>query len=321
MNRLRIVALCFVVYSTEFAYAQGDSGKNKPAKAAKADKESTSDLRGTAQSPAIVEIVGPANGGTEAKQDKDEKASHGFKEGLAAWSTFALACLTLLLAGATGVLARYTWRLWKTTGEMMRKADEASAKVLTKMGEQRGAMNEQKIAMVQSANETLTHLQESSERELRAYVHVETVDLGFQATPTNGFPSLDWLPQAQVQIRNAGKTPATDVIHLNRMFACINTPVPESFGSHEALPESSRDVLGPGVGSGSLVFLDNPLSQSDVATIATGASTIIVIGSIFYTDAFKRPRETHYRYFFTKRPIPPKGTIRLTTASTGNTAT
>jgi hypothetical protein len=146
LSVLRIAIVAAVMLSTTLS-AQGDSAKSKTAKAAQAEPKAAPDRRGIEQAPAFVKIVSPVPGSPEAKQVQAEKDTHGFKEGLAAWSTFGLALLTLVLAIATGILARFTYRLWKTTGEMVTKADEAATDQFDAMNRQRDVMASQQAAM------------------------------------------------------------------------------------------------------------------------------------------------------------------------------
>jgi hypothetical protein len=110
--------------------------------------------RGTAKSPVVVKVVPAEKDTAETNREARDQADHARKEGIAAYSTLASAVLTLALAIATGILALYTWRLWKTTSEMVGKSDVANAENAEKMERNIAESAKAASAMTLSADAT-----------------------------------------------------------------------------------------------------------------------------------------------------------------------
>lgn len=82
-------------------------------------KKTTKDLRGTAESPFVVNVLPPQNADLETaskNRQEDEKATN---DRIIAYATVALAVVTLFLA-------IFTWRLWNSTSELVKGADKTA---------------------------------------------------------------------------------------------------------------------------------------------------------------------------------------------------
>jgi len=72
------------------------------------------DVRGTEQNPLSVKVV------------QQPPAPAAEKD----WSGWVIAATTLILAGVTAALAIFTWRLWRSTGELVSGADATASRQL-----------------------------------------------------------------------------------------------------------------------------------------------------------------------------------------------
>jgi len=126
----------------------------------------------------------------------------------------------------------------------------------------------------------------TAERQLRAYVYVESVEM----TP----PDLAGPSKAHLTIKNVGQTPGYGVVHLGRMliqdFPSL-IPLPEL---DEAGPTSRSDVPPSGILIKTLAG-KRPLTLDERARITNGTAALYVYGEIRYRDAFGQDRWTRYR--------------------------
>ena len=104
--------------------------------------------------------------------------------------------------------------------------------------------------------------------------------------PTSG-------PVAYVQIKNAGQTPAYEVLHWGHICVRdypLTSPLPApQFVSRNA------SVLGPGIVATKYLFLPTPLTPLEISDLRAGNAAIYVYGEIRYKDAFGKRRFTKYR--------------------------
>jgi hypothetical protein len=152
---------------------------------------------------------------------------------------------------------------------------------------------------------TLKHMQESSERELRAYVIAESGTIFNVADPVPLFPGQKFEPPSEaritnlavgpgvrIQIKNAGQTPAYDVAHWCRMIFRefpLNSVLPAND------PPQATSTLGPGIPSTILLFLPQPLTAAQIADLRVGTGAVYVYGGITYRDTFGKKWYTRYR--------------------------
>jgi hypothetical protein len=130
----------------------------------------------------------------------------------------------------------------------------------------------------------LSHLKESAERQLGAYIGIEWCRV----------ISDDWgnTFRVEVQIKNAGQTPAYDVSH--RIAAEIHElhEPPLSF----AMPEKSQGIIP--IAPGITFILRTPIAiggASGISTIGTGR-TILAWGRVDYEDVFDKPQHLEFRF-------------------------
>jgi hypothetical protein len=158
----------------------------------------------------------------------------------------------------------------------------------------------------------------TSRAQLRAYV------LTSKSVVTNFVSGGTERPEAQVTIKNSGQTPAYNVVNVGG-FAIDKYPPPPTLDliisdDDFAAPGRTREVLGPGDTSISVVSLNRPpLTAPEIASLTTGTSIIYVFGEIRYRDAFGREQWTKYR-FMMGGPVGVRGG-QLAGCEEGNEAT
>jgi hypothetical protein len=127
---------------------------------------------------------------------------------------------------------------------------------------------------------------DTAQRHLRAYVCVATGGVRFKA------PNL---PEAEIQVKNYGLTPAYDV----KMW--LHTWI-EEFPLKVALPtpaggfNMSAAILAPNEKPHVLISGDAPVPAENVHLIGTPKGTIYIYGEIRYKDVFGVERHTKYRF-------------------------
>jgi hypothetical protein len=132
----------------------------------------------------------------------------------------------------------------------------------------------------------ISDAREASERELRAYVMVKL--RGARVVGEN--------PEAAVQIRNRGCTPAHDVVVLWSLW--VGSLKPERWeidaaNAKAGNPEDSEMVLGPGESRGANVNV-KPFDANEIAAITAKTAYLYVVGRVEYVDAFGVNRHTRF---------------------------
>lgn len=174
-------------------------------------------------------------------------------------------------AAAAVVVAIFTWTLWRST------------RLLWVSGERH------------------------SERQLRAYVMVDIVDIDNLSMGGN--------PEATLTFKNSGQTPAVELTHWAAMgFSTfpLTGPLPRRDGQLPARP------LAPGATTIVNTGIDRPLNAATLNALMAGTHALYVTGEIRYTDAFGKLRETDYLLFCTRDMV---GRGAMASYDTGNRMT
>ncbi len=150
---------------------------------------------------------------------------------------------------------------------------------------------------VAKSDEILTHAQESSRTELRAYVSIDLYD---------GSSGTDWVPeirfgvegrsQMPITLKNHGDTPALNV-RVAGNIDIFPLQKPGKIPLPKPRPDSSKTVLFP----------NNPLyptkiealrvfSAADKMRVRAETHAIYAFGQVVYTDVFGRSHYTCFRY-------------------------
>jgi hypothetical protein len=129
------------------------------------------------------------------------------------------------------------------------------------------------------------HLENTAERQLRAYVNIWDAEIIFTSV-------ADVSPNVQIKFRNTGQTPAYRVMNrCNYFFSLIGTP--NSF----MLPSDGARYADLGPGQHSTATIIVPLAQWERNRPHILAKRIILyaFGEISYFDTFEKRQFTKYR--------------------------
>jgi len=123
-----------------------------------------------------------------------------------------------------------------------------------------------------------------SERELRAYIGIDAADFS---------ESQDGKTKAEIHIKNAGQTPAYDVL-VRARFHFYSLP-------HDDFPEptpeqQSKVTLFPDCSVTVPVIMETTVSDGNKKAIVAGKSAFFFYGAIKYRDAFGNNRFTNFRF-------------------------
>lgn len=135
------------------------------------------------------------------------------------------------------------------------------------------------------ATATLAEMKDTTERQLRAYVCVNSAMMKFRA------PNV---PEAQVHFKNCGQTPAHNVrgwIHTWYGPYPLGEPLPTA-------PDDLRkgnETLAPGRTSVFVTGEKPPLQPQWLSILGTQRFTLFVYWEIRYQDIFGKERATKYR--------------------------
>ncbi len=170
---------------------------------------------------------------------------------------------TIVIAVATIVYVLVTVFLWHATKKSADAARDSAEAATAAVGQMR----------------------DTAEKQLRAYVCVDSAVLKF--------PQPD-VPEAQVDFRNCGQTPAYD------LRGWIHTWFAE-YPLKEVLPTAPEDLrkgtetVAPGRKSIFVAPRKPPLPPPYLALLGTDKFTLYVYGEIRYRDIFGKERSTQYR--------------------------
>ncbi len=165
-----------------------------------------------------------------------------------------------ITAVATVSIAAFTWTLWRATSEQGRLTVRA-----------------------------ITEAQQSSQRELRAYLSVRIGAATFQDRSRNlkfaGHPSL----------KNNGRTPAYKVILWTRA-EIIPDALTDNYNFQIApTPEVSQASIGPGEDTILSCVVPDYVNDADITDIKKGnGKALWAWGTVRYEDAFKNPRYVNF---------------------------
>lgn len=214
------------------------------------------------------------------RNSADKSASHekqwSIAEVVQAGSAVASAAATIAIAGFAAwqiCIYRRQTRVMDLTFRAARRANRATVRSA------KAAEN----AVIKS-DEILTHAQESSVQELRAYVFLEACNFIFDNDSIT----------VTLKFTNAGQTPAYKAKiygNLTKVFWPISDYMPIARDN----PEVSDEPIGPKMQR--FKYETTPISRNEVTGLKAGSLAIVVWGVVDYFDAFGKERHTYYRYF------------------------
>jgi hypothetical protein len=185
------------------------------------------------------------------------------------WVDFGIWIFDLLLV-VVGVLQ---WRVLKKQSELM--GDHAGH--LKELADE----TQSNVDALKAQSELL---QDSAQRDLRAYLGVANVYLTYADSP---------VPKGQVAISNFGKTPAYKV---RQWIGIAIGPYPLAAELTKCPYEGSVSIISPTVQHQGVVPIKKPIPPG--MTIGTMENTVYVYGQVTYEDAFGHTRNTSYRYIY-----------------------
>jgi hypothetical protein len=282
--RCLVIALAFLA---AFASDSWGQSKQPSAQSKQPAQPPAADQRGTDQVPLTVKIL-PAQD-TKEKADKEERERQekavideklAFETQRIADYTDRLALFTIFIfCVAVSQAGLFVWQLL-----YMRKGMEEAAIAA------KAAKESAETAKIQAgvARDTLQTMQDTAERQLRAYVGVSQFSISKVETGA---------PEAVVHIKNFGQTPAYNMqtwIHMwiTRHPLRIILPV-----APESLLKSTA-ILHPGCEVVHFMPKEPAVKPEHIASLGTPEGTIYVYGEITYRDAFKNPRTTKFRLIY-----------------------
>jgi hypothetical protein len=139
----------------------------------------------------------------------------------------------------------------------------------------------------------LRHLENTAERQLRAYIHTLGKDFLVQGDEHARFVN-------RFSVVNAGQTPAYK-LKIDSVVKILPRPLPDNF-AFDFIPEGknrSMMMVGPGRSVGHDSLADAILSDEEMISIMRSDSGVRLysFGTIRYEDCFGHPRFTNFCYF------------------------
>ncbi len=147
--------------------------------------------------------------------------------------------------------------------------------------------------------------EDTAKRQLRAYVCMETANLGF--------PSKN-RPVASIVFRNFGQTPAYEAQSWISI-GIDSYPPSVPFAIQKPGHPSPKSTLGPGAATEFSAPLSRELTDAEMMELGTAQLTVYVYGRFTYKDTFRQDRFTYWRLIaggregVSKKGITEKGEI------------
>jgi hypothetical protein len=260
---------------------------NLAAQGTKSVAAAKAEQRGTDSLPVVVRVQPSVMSPEERLQESQDKAMSRLNDSRTAFWTWMMG---LCAFGALVVAGLQAGFFWKQLGMMKTSLDDAT-------GAARVA-----AAAAKAADMSVKIAKDTAQRELRAYLHVETVRFEFPMTVLGGIARP--LPLvARIRIRNFGATPAHNVITKgNICFVPPSIAVPSPLPEFESKGEQSKDVLGPTIFHTAPATATEPLDIATQDALHANKGSLFAYGSVTYDDVFGRSHWTKFQY----RYVPPR---------------
>lgn len=282
MQRLVYFVLFFILIQAAFA-AQSSSPKKStdqiPQAATTEVQKRPFDQRGTENNPITVKIISDPKSREQVDQERSEKEERFANEHSLIFATWFLAFTTGLLFLAAAIQAGlFVWQL-----RLIRDSAKDA------MSAAKAATESAQASKIQAevAQETLKTMQDTAERQLRAYVLVEArrIKQFDTANPT----------VVELCIKNVGQTPAYEIqISAGVQVLPVNIPAGTNFNA-----SFQGNISITTVHPNNELFTDarssTPLSSAEISQIKNGTQNrLYVAGTLKYRDAFKKQRATEF---------------------------
>jgi hypothetical protein len=221
----------------------------------------------------------PGSGQHDKTSNEPAKAEHGCKPW---WGPeWFLVWVTIGLVTITGTLAIYTGLLWRSTRDLVADAKD------------------------------------TSQRQLRAYVHPDTITLYDGSTLNPPRMNKANFPGVVFVWRNTGETPAKDIVVWSKVavFAVRNEGKVKAPSS---LQKEYPNTLGRGITGNRSLWYRRALAPQQAADIGAGRLGVYFYGRIEYRDIFAKNRWTNFKFVYTGSIFPPVGTGGFNICRSGN---
>lgn len=154
----------------------------------------------------------------------------------------------------------------------------------------KAAVNEAADA-TDAARQAVSVTRLSAERQLRAYLTVDTIKVGDLAPGKR--------PIAWITLHNRGQTPARRIMIRDAATWCFNRNAEEA--NAKFCPARACHDLGPGqANTYPTILADEPITSEDLERMKDGRINILVAGYTSYVDVFGRTRRNTFRCQLTK---------------------
>ena len=204
--RLSIAFLiCFLAgtaYSNPPSPGPPNAEEKKQADTKEKQQPTKPDRRGTETSPLFIKVIPPLAMDPGPAEHAQNPNGYTSPEWWLVW-------VTIILAAITAVLAGYTAKLWGATKSLAEDAEKTTTRQASEMQHSLLIAQESADAAKKSAEaseRTINTIEITAERQLRAYVGVERVEmLNIRPNPSKDFEET-WI---HVRFKNFGQVPAT----------------------------------------------------------------------------------------------------------------
>lgn len=294
MRKLVVIAVTCLAWAVHASQpptpSTGINTQSAQQQTTSSQQAATQEDRGTDNRPLVVKVVSAKETDAKAAQsDKHSDEEAADEHGLKVW-TVVLAAFTGLIFATAAIQAG----LFFVQLRLMKQGIE-DATATAKAAEKSAIATE----------ETVRTMRETAQRQLRAYVFVDSCSLvaanadGQIYTPPQTISAAS-RPVLILHYKNTGQTPAYQVVADGTM-CLVSWPLnlsdlpPVTFKKG-----ATKDSMGPGAIRRKYEIPDSSipmLTDADIAAIKGGTKAIFAYGEIRYNDIFGHPYFTRYRYF------------------------
>lgn len=241
--------------------------------------------RGTDQSPLSVKVLPDPDAKEKEEQDRKQRAEVDAKlaletERIADYMRWLAAFALGLFFVALGQVALFGVQL----RHMHRGTEEAANAAKVAMESARTA-----TAQAAIARDSLKVMQNTAERQSRAYVEVEIEKLDLNAANTGA-------AEVVLRVKNVGRTPARDLV-CNSWIDLRPWPQPPNAvfaGPADPNPQS-KAIVNPGQARHFKAATKAPLKTFELEEIAAGTPRrLYIFGSVTYRDVFRNDLVTEF---------------------------
>ncbi|MFX1716758.1 hypothetical protein [Paraburkholderia sp. A1RO-5L] len=244
--------------------------------------------------PISVSIVRSAEDERRLSESDHAELTKESNDKLVAYSTVALAVVTLFLAIWTGLLWKATVRLGRDAKETSERQSQEMQKSITEATRAATAMEavaEAAGVSARASTDSVATLKEVTAKQMRAYLSVVMNGGTFQERDKGFYFGINPV------LANTGNTPAHNIRYWAKA-AVYNFPLPDNFD----FPDGEDSVvtsfaLGPHQNVVLNARLPDFVDDGDVQAIKAGINKRIYIwGKVSYVDVFGQERFTRFSH-------------------------